>query len=645
MPGKKHEIWFYEKFVDGYFRMNKAEDWSRLQVMDGNALKPVMEQGFTGAPSSAQIENLHNLAQQGKLVYFELANAKPYAVTPDERFSLNLDAAKPEPPAPLAEGASRTERVAYNNQVDRYNARLQSFEKSQALLDKLGAGFKAAVDSYNSSRNMEQEQATRESRQVSDPYENRLRRLENTDRIINEAFGPRPVASPSLFYEQNCGYGDFVFKYSEFDQQFAPNGYDLPADSKLTAQEVATINFAMTGAQDAVYNFFKKDLGGGDDHARGHATNGFNMLVTGCFGIQRPNQVLPGYGALDMTFKLGKEAVKQYNEGKPDLLGKNLADSVRNIKAVCTGYGFSSVSQDVVAGARVIGRIQELLDNHEDLRQAANLSEKEQAFMRGYVQLSKAYEQHQKNMLTLHNAAARGKKLSFDEKVGVLADAVLLQLVEKELIEDVNLRDNSDIFKKGYADAQAQDNAEMLVLNAWREENPQKINTHEEELYMLQNDLVAHSTLFTTQDQDHEIIYTMAREGMLKQMRSDLMQNPAIRAAATKEPLDFTVAELENSQKLDALVAQTEATKRSWETSVADKQAWNEKVKNNKSLENFRTNAPHIEVVLDDVVSMASVFSDAVLPKKTPKKSESDAEYLDKENEMKNEPSKTGPTT
>ena len=74
--------------------------------------------------------------------------------------------------------------------------------------------------------------------------------------------------------------------------------------------------------------------------------------------------------------------------------------------------------------------------------------------------------------------------------------------------------------------------------------------------------------------------------------------------------------------------------------------AWNEKVKNNKSLENFRTNAPHIEVVLDDVVSMATMFSDAVIPKKAPKKNQNQMQNtLNKENEMKNEPSKAGPTT
>lgn len=73
--------------------------------------------------------------------------------------------------------------------------------------------------------------------------------------------------------------------------------------------------------------------------------------------------------------------------------------------------------------------------------------------------------------------------------------------------------------------------------------------------------------------------------------------------------------------------------------------AGNEKMKDNEILENFRTNARHIEVVLDDVVAMATVFSDAVLPKEAPQKNQNQMQNtLNKENQMKNEPSKTGPT-
>lgn len=333
MPGKKHEIWFYEKIATDKFRLDRPEVWAGMRVMEGNTLKPAMKNGFKGHPSSAQIENLYKLAQEGKLVYFELANDKPYAVTLDGRVAIDLDHGNPE-----------------------------------QVLDKLGAGFKEAVEAYNNTRKMETEQTQQNVNTATRDHAKELHRLENTDRIINEAFGPRPIESPTLFYEKKGDHGDFVFKHSEFDKLFAPNGYDLPTDSKLSEQEVATINFAMTGARAPVEKFFTDQLHFGKVHAQNSATNGFQMLLTGCFGKQRVNQVLAGHGVLDMTFKLGKEAVKQYNAGKPALLGENLADSVRNIKAVCTGYGFSSISQDVVAGARVIGRIQELLDNHEDLR-------------------------------------------------------------------------------------------------------------------------------------------------------------------------------------------------------------------------------------------------------------------------------------
>lgn len=87
---------------------------------------------------------------------------------------------------------------------------------------------------------------------------------------------------------------------------------------------------------------------------------------------------------------------------------------------------------------------------------------------------------------------------------------------------------------------------------------------------------------------------------------------------------------IQNSMKLKCFNLATTKYRKSNEVA-----AGNEKMKDNKILENFRTNARHIEVILDDVFAMATVFSDAVLPKKAPKKNQ---------NQMQNEPSKTGPT-
>ena len=567
MPGKQHEVWFYEKFATGSFQVDRAEDWAGLQVMDGNTLKPAMGQGFQGRPSSEQIENLYKMAEAGKLVFFSLTNKQPVAVTLNGNTRIDLNAVKPEMPVEPGPDATSSEKSTYKDRVMRYGVSLEKYEKNRAMLDKMGAGFKEAVEAHNNTRNMEAEQTEQDIRAATSAHVEQLRRLENTDRLINETFGPRPVASAEFFYENVGDHGDFVFKHSEFDQQFPPNGYDLPIDSKLTAQDVAAINFAMMGASEFVEKFYKEQLHAGDSYAKNDAALGFQMLVTGCFGKQRKDQVLPGHGVLNATFKLGKEVVAQYNSGNSALLGKNLADCVRNIKAVCTGHSWDKVSQDMVAGARVIGRIQELFDKHEDIKQAANLTEREQQFMRGYVQLGKAYEQHLKSMIKFGDSVARGKELSVNEKAEILADAVLRRLVEKDFIADKAIADKDPEYRKQYDTAAAQDFADAQRKTEWWAEHP-TASAADVTQYMMENDMGIHSTLLSTRDLDHGIIYTLAKDGMLEKMRNELMQNPAIREAAAKEPFEFSGQDLEKSEKLDALAAQAEATNNLWKTQV-----------------------------------------------------------------------------
>ena len=575
MPAIQHEAWFYQKFITGdetkNFRMDSAEDWAGLRVMDGNALKPAMGQGFKGQPTSEQMENLYKMAEAGKLVFFGLANKEPVAVTLKGKSAINMNPVEPKVPVNPGENATKDQKRSYGVERDRYPRRLEIYETAVKVLDNLGAGFKEAVEAYNNTRNMEAEQTERDARAATSSHMEELRRLENTDRLINEAFGNRPVASADYFYHKG-GYGgganNFVFEYREFDQQFAPNGYDLPEDSKLTAQEAATINFAMAGASAAVEKYYKEQFHAGDDYARSNATNSFQMLVTGCFGIPRTAQVLALDGALNTTFKLGKEMVAQYNSGNPELLGAHLADCVRNIKAVCTGHSWDKVSNDMVAGARVIGRIQELFDKHEDIKQAANLTEKEQQFMRGYVHLGKAYEQYLQSMIKFGDSVARGKELTADEKAEILADAVLRRLVEKDFIADKAIADQDPEYRKQFDAAEAQDKADAQRLTEWQDANPTKRGTSEQAQYMMENDIGAHSTALSARDLDHGTIFALAKNGMLEKMRSELIRNPAIREAAAKAPFEFSSKDLEKSEKLDALAAQAEATNNLWKAQV-----------------------------------------------------------------------------
>ena len=61
------EYWFHRAFKaqvqKAKLLLNNPEDWARLQVWDGNGLKPVMVEGFSGEPTLEQILEADRLAR------------------------------------------------------------------------------------------------------------------------------------------------------------------------------------------------------------------------------------------------------------------------------------------------------------------------------------------------------------------------------------------------------------------------------------------------------------------------------------------------------------------------------------------------------------------------------------------------------
>ena len=204
MPAIQHEAWFYEKFITQggniNFRMDRATDWAGLQIFDGNTLKPAMGQGFKGRPTSEQLKNLYDLAKQGKLVFFDLAKEKPEAVTLDGTVSIEMNPVKPTEPVKPGENATKDEKSSYAFKAMMYDKLKQNYEKAVEALGKLGEGFGAAVEAYNGTRDMKAEQKEAESRKVNRTYARQQRRLNNADRLIDGAFGPRPVPLADYFF-------------------------------------------------------------------------------------------------------------------------------------------------------------------------------------------------------------------------------------------------------------------------------------------------------------------------------------------------------------------------------------------------------------------------------------------------------------
>ena len=79
--------WYYRVFkaevevID--LHQNKPKDWTRLQVWDGNSLKPVMPEGFSGVPNEEQINMLYSHVQNNRLFFFKLGESEPQLLTAD----------------------------------------------------------------------------------------------------------------------------------------------------------------------------------------------------------------------------------------------------------------------------------------------------------------------------------------------------------------------------------------------------------------------------------------------------------------------------------------------------------------------------------------------------------------------------------
>ena len=73
----------------------------------------------------------------------------------------------------------------------------------------------------------------------------------------------------------------------------------------------------------------------------------------------------------------------------------------------------------------------------------------------------------------------------------------------------------------------------------------------------------------------------------------------------------------------------------------------NEKLKDSRVLEVFRTKSDHREVILDDVFQMATLYSDSINFQKAPTTNQKQAQIVaDKQNEKQIEqPKLNGPTT
>ena len=563
-------IWFYQQFYvrqeGAQFCAHTADDWSRLQVWNGEALEPAFPNGIQGLPTKEQQEFLYNKMQQGELFHFQLGEAMPSQINEGKRTLFNPKPQMPKMPKDPGEKAGIESRNAYQNKMRLYNREVQRYQENRDILQKFGPGLKTSVDRYNAGRDIAWEKAELAGRNNNHSLHNYGQYRARADQVISKLMAPKPVALPDIFFSTKFAGEDFVMRYDIYDEEFEPNAYDLPAGSELSEYDAATINFAMLGAKSDMQAYFRDEKKYGPVRSEIEATNGFNMLLTGLFGVRRMN--LEMEHCMGQALRMGKESIDAYViEKDPSVLGRRLGDCVQNIKNVCTGISQKNLTQDMVAGTKLTERLLDLFNRKPDIYAASGLNDRDLEFMRGYVQLGHIYDRYAAGRMKQNDAIAHGKKLTTQEKAEIMADAVIRRMVEKELANDIAVAQATDEFKREDAEAAQKDEATMLELAQWVANNP----TGDREQYIKQNDVNTHHIKVMSQPLEHEIIYKLAQPGVLESWRQRLMKDPAILAQASKEPLGLTGEALSRGNELDGMVdrlvnytATTDAQKQAW---------------------------------------------------------------------------------
>ena len=561
--------WYYRIFMPAVQHSkllpNKPEDWARLQVWDGNSLKSAMPAGFSGVPTEAQINQLYAHAQNRELFFFELGQQTPLLWLEGKRL---VTAKKPVMPAKpkLVENPTRDrDRKANEAAIKTYDNEVGNYQELLDVNQKNGAAFWSAVEGYYAGRNLEQdrkEAASRTQNATLQEYQNKRARA---DQIISEMMAPRPNAPADIFYEVQQHMDGAVIQSQHYDNDLKPNGYDLPENYKLNERDAATINFAMLFVSSHMGQFLYDKGKGGTVHTATLADSGVNMMLTGLFGYTRPSQ--PLNECLGEAMKMGQEAISAYLDNKPDMLGQYLAESVQKIKKQLVGTGINTLTQDTVAGTKIIERLLELFEKNPDIWQATGMSEQDRDFMRGYVQMGKVYDQFAQSQMKYVAAQNEGTALSREEKAEILVDTLLRRMVEKELAKEEKLVSESGAYLAKQMDAVQKDMEANTKFAQWAADN---VRLKEEDpdaygkAYNREKDLLNvsdHTTYASYETVEHPIINQLGQPGMLERMRQALLKDPFILAQANKSPLEFTSKELaatekEYEGKMDALIDQ-----------------------------------------------------------------------------------------
>lgn len=333
--------------------------------------------------------------------------------------------------------ANSEARNRYRQDYDKYRSEDNAYHiwrRQMDTVEKRGPELEVALQANRENRQkaMADGMEARENvyRKKSEDDRNTLHRLDGLDRTLDSIFAPRPKEISPIVTEAYV-QGNTLSR-EEFNQ-IAAHGYDLPENSKITPREAAVINLALAGAPSITmpaFQAFRPLMR--PDAVEEKSKNGYNMLITGTFGLSRPGQELVGVHA---AFDKAKEAIQAYQDGKPEALGRYLGEGLRNL---VNGLGDGEVcGLNMTAVGLVAKRFLEVMDNHPDLKAHCGLSPDDELDARGIAALSEISINGMKARMLLEQADAGIRELSSEEKGRCLADLALLGISKNKMETEI----------------------------------------------------------------------------------------------------------------------------------------------------------------------------------------------------------------
>ena len=325
----------------------------------------------------------------------------------------------------------RQASTKYRSENDAYRI----WRHQMDVVEKRGPELEAALQANRENRQKAiadgAEARERVYREKSEDDRKTLHRLDGLDRTLDSIFAPRPKEISPIVTEKYVQGNTLNRK--EFNE-IAAHGYDLPENSKITPREAAAINLALAGAPSVTmpaFQAFRPLMR--PEAVEEKSKNGYNMLITGTFGLSRPGQMLEGVHA---AFDKAKEAIQAYQDGKPEALGRYLGEGLRNL---VNGLGSDAIcGLNMTAVGLLAKRFLEVLDKHPDLKAHCGLSPDDELDARGIAALSEVSINGLKARMLLEQADAGIRELSSEEKGRCLADLALLGIAKNKMETEID---------------------------------------------------------------------------------------------------------------------------------------------------------------------------------------------------------------